>query len=109
MSLALLGRVLFVAALRSTFRDEPRAQTLLDVAVAAMAVSVAVEIVQLGLVASAGWLGEAGSSPEAIVALDAAGTVLFGLVLVPIGRRSLRARWRCCSPGASPAGSHGSA
>jgi Domain of unknown function (DUF4386) len=85
VTFALLGRVLFVAALRDAFREQPRAQVLLDFAVAAMAVSVAVEIVQLGLVASAGWLGETGSSAEAVVALDAAGTVLFGLVLAPLG------------------------
>ena len=85
VTFALLGRVLFVSALRYVLRDQRRTQVLLDFAVAAMAVSVAVEIVQLGLVASAGWLGETGSSVEAVIALDAAGTVLFGLVLVPIG------------------------
>lgn len=85
LSFVLLGRIVFVAALRSAFGDRPRTQPLLDIAVAAMAVSVAVEIVQLGLVATAGWLGEEGTAPEAIVALDAAATVLFGLVLAPIG------------------------
>jgi hypothetical protein len=85
LSFALLGRIVFVAALRSAFRDSPRARTLVDVAVAAMAVSVAVEIVQLGVVASAGWLAESGADSGAIVALDAAGTVLFGLILAPIG------------------------
>ena len=85
LSFALLGRIVFVAALRSAFRDSPRELILLDVAVAAMAVSVAIEILQLGLVATAGWLAEAGADSETIVGLDAAGTVLFGLVLAPIG------------------------
>jgi hypothetical protein len=85
LSFALLGRVVFVAALRSAFRDSPRARTLVDIAVAAMAVSVAVEIVQLGLVTSAGWLAEAQADSSAIAGLDAAGTVLFGLILAPIG------------------------
>jgi hypothetical protein len=85
LSFALLGRIVFVAALRGAFRDSPRSLILLDIALAAMAVSVALEIVQLGAVATAGWLGEAGASPDAIVALDGAATVLFGLVLAPIG------------------------
>lgn len=85
LSFALLGRIVFVTALRSAFRDSPRELTLLDIAVAAMAVSVAVEIIQLGLVATAAWLAEAQADSSAIVALDGAGTVLFGLVIVPIG------------------------
>jgi len=105
LSFALLGRIVFVAALRSAFRDSPRETTLVDIAVAAMAVSVAIEIVQLGLVATAGWLAEANADAGAIVALDGAGTVLFGLVLAPIGASVLAssmamllsglfARWR---------------
>ena len=106
LSFALLGRVVFVTALRGTFRDSPRELTLLDIAVAAMAVSVAVEILQLGLVATAAWLAEAGADSSAIVALDGAGTMLFGLILAPIGasvlacslamlRSGLFARWLC--------------
>ena len=85
LSFALLGRIVFVTALRSSFRDSPRELPLVDIAVGAMAVSVAVEIVQLGLVASAGWLAEAEADPATIVALDAAGTVLFGVIFAPIG------------------------
>jgi hypothetical protein len=104
LSFALLGRILFVCALRSAFRSSPRELTLVDFAVGAMTVSVAVEIVQLGLVATGGWLAEADADPSAIVALDGAGTVLFGLIVVPIGasvlasgiamlRSGLFARW----------------
>jgi hypothetical protein len=50
-----------------------------------MAVSVAVEIIQLGLISTAAWLAEAEADAATIVALDGAGTVLFGLVLAPIG------------------------
>jgi hypothetical protein len=85
LSFALLGRVLFVSALRSSFRDSPRELVLADVAVAAMAVSVAIEIVQLGLITTAARLAEAGADSATIVALDGAGTVLFGLVVAPIG------------------------
>jgi hypothetical protein len=85
LSFALLGRIVFVAALRGAFRDSPRELTLVDIAVAAMAVSVAVEIIQLGLISTAAWLAEAEAEAAMIVALDGAGTVLFGLVVVPIG------------------------
>jgi hypothetical protein len=85
LSFALLGRVLFVSALRSTFRDSPRELVLADLAVAAMAVSVAIEIVQLGLIATAARLAEAGADSATIVALDGAGTMLFGLVVALIG------------------------
>lgn len=85
VSFALLGRIVFVAALRSALRASSRDTVLADIAVAAMALSVAIEIVQLGLVASAGWLGETAVDPAAIAGLDAAGTVLFGLILIPLG------------------------
>ena len=85
VSFALLGRILFITALRSALRQSPRALTFLDVAVAAMVLSVAVEIVQLGLVSTAAWLAEADAEAATVVALDGAGTVFFGLVLVPLG------------------------
>lgn len=85
LSFALLGRVVFVAALRSTLRDSPRALTLADIALGAMILSVAIEVVQLALVATAGWLAEAEADAGSIVGLDAAGTVLFGVILAPIG------------------------
>ena len=85
LSFALLGRIVFVAALRGALHDAQRERPLLDIAVAAMTVSVAIEIVQLGVVGTAAWLAEAEADAAAIVALDGAGTVLFGLVLAPLG------------------------
>jgi len=85
VSVALLGRILFVAALRPSLRGSPVASVLADVAMAAMVLSVAIEILQLGLVSTAAWLAETSVDPAAIAAFDAAGTVLFGLVLVPLG------------------------
>jgi hypothetical protein len=84
VSVALLGRIVFVAALRSALRASGDI-VLADIAVAAMTLSVAIEVVQLGLVSSAAWLGETSVDPAAIAGLDAAGTVLFGLVLIPFG------------------------
>lgn len=85
MSFALLGRVLFLAALRNALRDATPVPALADLAVGAMIVSVAIEIVQLGLVASAGWLAEAGAGAGPVATLDAAATVLFTLVLGAVG------------------------
>jgi hypothetical protein len=85
LSFALLGRVLFVSALRSVLPDTRRERVLTEVALGAMIVSVAIEIVQLGLTAAAGWVAEADGEVAAIVALDAAGTVLFTVIVTTIG------------------------
>lgn len=84
-SFVLLGRVLFVAAVRRAFHDSGRRSTLLDFALGAMIVSVAIEVVSLGFPAAAAWIADKGSDPSAIVALDAAGSVTFLLVFAPIG------------------------
>jgi hypothetical protein len=84
-SFVLLGRVVFVAGLRDALRDSPRARGLADVALVAMGVSVAIEIVSLGLAASAARIAEVGGEESSIVALDAAASILFALVLAPIG------------------------
>jgi hypothetical protein len=84
LSFALLGRVVFVAALRTAFPD-PASRVWTDIAFGAMAISVAIEIVQLGLVATAGWLAEADAGADGIVAFDAAATVLFTLIFATIG------------------------
>ena len=84
-SIVLLGRVLFVVAVRKAFRDSGRDSALLDFAVGAMIVSVAIEIASLSLPAAAGWIADNGGSTDAIVALDAAASIMFVLVFAPIG------------------------
>lgn len=91
LSFALLGRVVFVAALRSVLGDSRRERVLTEIALAAMTVGVAIEIVQLGLTAAAGWLAESGADAAAIAALDAAATVLFTLIVTTIGASVLSA------------------
>jgi hypothetical protein len=76
--------VLFAVGLRRAFRDSGRDSALLDFAVAAMAVSVAIEIASLSLSAAAAWIAENDGSADAIVALDAAGSIMFVLVVGPI-------------------------
>jgi hypothetical protein len=84
-SIVLLGRVLFVVALRKACRDSGRESALLDLAVGAMIVSVAVEIASLSLPAAAAWVADNGGSADAIVALDAAASIMFLMVFAPIG------------------------
>lgn len=84
-SFVLLGRVLFVAAVRRAFHDSGRRSALLDFALGAMIVSVAIEIVSLGFPAAAAWIADNGSDQSAIVALDSAGSIIFLLVFAPIG------------------------
>lgn len=84
-SVVLLGRILFVVAVRKAFRDSGRESALLDFAVGAMAVSVAIEIVSLSLAPAAAWLAENDAEPATIVALDAAASISFLMVFAPIG------------------------
>lgn len=84
-SVVLLGRVLFVVAVRKAFRDSGRDSALLDFAVGAMTVSVAIEIVSFSLAPAAAWLAENDADPASIVALDTASSIAFLMVFGPIG------------------------
>ena len=92
-SIVLLGRVLFVVALRKSFRDSGRESALLDFAVGAMIVSVAVEIASLSLPAAAAWIADNGGGSDAVVALDAAASIMFLMVFAPIGVSLLALSW----------------
>ena len=83
--IVLLGRVLFAVALRKAFRDSGRDSLLVDFAVGAMIVSVTMEIASFGPAAAAGWLADTRPDESAIVALEAAGSLLFFVAFVPIG------------------------
>jgi Domain of unknown function (DUF4386) len=84
-SVVLLGRVLFVAAVRRAFHDSGRRSILLDLALGAMIVSVAIEVVSLALPAAAAWIADNGPNTGAIVALDAAASMTFAMIFAPIG------------------------
>lgn len=103
-SVVLLGRILFVVAVRKAFRDSGRDSALLDFAVGAMTVSVSIEIVSFALTPAAAWLAENDAAPDTIVALDSASSIAFLMVFGPIGvsvlamsaaivRSQLFARW----------------
>ena len=85
LSFVLLGRIAFCVGLRDAFRLSPRSLRLADFAIGAMVVSVVLEVIGYGLVATGGWLADAGTAPAAVVALDAANTTLFPLIIVPLG------------------------
>ena len=85
LSFVTLGRIAFCVGLRDAFRLSPRSLRLADFAIGAMVVSVVHEVIGYGLVATGGWLADAGTAPAAVVALDAANTTLFPLIIVPLG------------------------
>ena len=84
-SVVLFGRVIFMIGLRDAFRGLRRERLFANIAVAAMTLSVAVEVISFGMTAAAAWGAHSGGSQSAIVALDAASEVVFDLVFGPIG------------------------
>jgi hypothetical protein len=84
-SVFLFGRVVFTIGLRDAFRGLRRERLFANVAVAAMALSVAIEVISFGITAGAAWLAAWGGGQSAVVSLDAASEVLFQLVFGPIG------------------------
>ena len=84
-SVVLFGRVIFTIGLRDAFRGLRRERLFANIAVAAMGLSVAIEVISFGITASAAWVADAGGNQSAVVALDAAGEVVFQLVFGPIG------------------------
>ena len=77
--------MLFVVGVRRALRDSGRDSALLDFALGTMIVSVAIEIASLSLASAAAWIADNGGSEDAIVALDAAGSIMFLLAIAPIG------------------------
>lgn len=84
-SVILLGRVVFALGLRDAFKGLRRERLFANIAVAAMALSVAIEVVSFGLAAAAAWVADGKAAPDAVVALDTASEIVFGLVFGPIG------------------------
>jgi hypothetical protein len=85
LSFVLVGRILFCVGLRNALRDSGRLSTLADWAIGVMTVSVAIEVIDYALVATGGWVANAHGTVGAIVALDTAGSVLFHMVIAPVG------------------------
>lgn len=103
-SLVLLGRIIFSAGLRDSFRRSGAETLLVDIALAAMAASVILEIAGYSLVAGAARLANTGGSQAAVIALDSAAGWLGRMLGAPLGvaialsglamlRASLFPRW----------------
>ena len=84
-SVVLFGRVIFTIGLRDAFRGLRRERLFANIAVAAMALSVAIEVISFGITAAAAWVADTGGNQSAVVTLDAASEVVFQLVFGPIG------------------------
>lgn len=84
-SVVLFGRVIFTIGLRDAFRGLRRERLFANIAVAAMALSVAIEVISFGITAAAAWVADTGGNQSAVVTLDAASEVVFELVFGPIG------------------------
>ncbi|NYD41090.1 hypothetical protein [Nocardioides panaciterrulae] len=80
-----LGRVLLMVGLRSALAESERPHRLMDVAVAAMAVSVALEVVVYAVSAGASWSLAHGGSLATTRALDAVAFQTNLTVYGPIG------------------------
>jgi hypothetical protein len=84
-SLVLLGRILFTVGIRDSLKRSGADTLLADFAVAAMAVSVILEIASYALAGAAGQLAHSGGEPAAVVGVDAAGGWLNIMLFAPLG------------------------
>lgn len=84
-SLVLLGRILFTVGIRDSLKRSGADTLLADFAVAAMAVSVILEIASYALAGAAGQLAHNGGEPAAVVGVDAAGGWLNIMLFAPLG------------------------
>jgi hypothetical protein len=85
LSLVLLGRIAFAAGLRFALRRSGAEYAVADLAFAAMAVSVILEISGYAVAAGAAQVAAAGGNPSIVVALDAAANWLVMLIFAPQG------------------------
>lgn len=84
-SVVLLGRLLIVTGIRSALADSGRPRHLMDVAVLAMGVSVAIEITTYAVVPGAAWYLDHGGSIDTVRALDAATFTMNNAIFGPLG------------------------
>jgi hypothetical protein len=92
-AVCLTGRVLYLVGLRWSMSAAARERPLLDFAVAAMSISVTLEVAAYAVAAGAGWVAEDGGDPSLVVAMDRAGFWLNLCLFGPIGVSVLAAGW----------------
>lgn len=84
-SVVMLGRILLMIGLREALADSGRPQRLMSLAIAAMAVSVVVEITALAIVSGAAQSMDNGGSLETIRSIDAIAYGLYTMIFGPLG------------------------
>jgi hypothetical protein len=85
-AVVLVGRILYVAAVKASLRGSPRELPLLDLAVGAMVASVVLEITSYGMVAAAARLAtDRAAESVVVVGLDGAAYWIDLLIWGPIG------------------------
>lgn len=92
-SVVMLGRILIVVGLRKGLDDSARPHALSELAVGAMAVSVAIEVVTFGIVAGAAVVADHGGSADVVQAFDSVANIMVRLVIGPLGVAVLAASW----------------
>lgn len=117
-AVCLVGRVLVVSGLAASMRERPRERPLLDLAVAAMAMGVVLEVASYAVAAAAAQVAGSGGDAALVVALNETGlwlnVMLFGpsgVALLAAGAAMLRSRlfarwlgWLAVVAGAGAAG-----
>ena len=84
-SIVLIGRVLFVAAVRSSLRAQPRLLPVLDLALAAMAVGVVLEVTTYAVDAATARMAADGAGGAVVSALDQTAYWTNLLIAGPLG------------------------
>ena len=84
-SLVLLGRILITVGLRSALRASGRPQPAMDLAVAAMTVSVTLEVAVYAVTAGAAWAVSQGAAAAGLRSLDAVAFLLNSMLYGPLG------------------------
>lgn len=101
-SLVLLGRVLIVSGIRRSLRSIGSADALTDLAVAAMAVSVALELLSVIAVGTAQVFALQAGQESLVVAFDTLAAIAWTCILAPLGLSVGCASWSMLSSGAFP-------
>jgi hypothetical protein len=92
-SVVLLGRVLLILGIRSAIRSVGGNDVLVSFAAAAMAVSVALELVSLTAIGAATVLAARSADPDLIRALDVVGGFAWNMIFGPLGVAVATSSW----------------
>jgi hypothetical protein len=101
-SLVLLGRLLIVTGIRQSLRSRGAASPVSDLAVGAMTVSVAMELLSLVFVGTAQAFAQQAGQDSTVVILDTAAAIAWLCVFAPLGLSVGCAAWAMLASRAFP-------